>query len=111
MAKCFPRLFPSSSRGLLGGLVDAGDGSGEGLVIVLSRHSIAETFDQRPGEARNHAVLLGEESVGLIPAVATREGNDSDALGMIDKNLVLVHGSGDRELEHHVLTFAEGVET
>src|SRR3954451_8771110 len=69
-----------------------------------------EPLGQGPGEAGDHALVLGQLLAGVVAGVPTRQGHHLDDLRMPDEVGVEVGLARDRQLEHDLLVVAQLLE-
>ena len=75
----------------------------EVLVALLDR----ETLGERPGEAGDHAVVMTKTGVGLLAAVAARQGGNPHHVGVGHQVRIEGVELGQRQLEHDALVGAD----
>ncbi len=101
----------SSHLFLLGSSEDTGDGLIESGIPFCVGHLVVESLAKGTREGSNHAILLVEDSVGLVPGVSSGKSDDTDAVFVVNNVLVEVDLGGERELDHDGLSWGDlGVE-
>jgi len=84
--------------------VDGIDRFGQHAVEFGLGLGVRQTLAEGAREAGDHSILLGQDVVGFVAAVATRQSHDPHALGVLDELLVEVDLGRQAQLDRMAWT-------